>query len=1215
MSASTEKRSRILSLVFTDLANSTALKSERGDDAVESLIARHRACVTAVAADCGGRIIDWAGDGCFLTFETSSSAVLFALRLQQAHADEPDLPGVRIGIHMGEVTEITNDSGAPHIAGLAVDLASRISGLARPGQVLMSAAVYDSARQRIGVESLGKPILWQAHGTYAVKGFDKEIEIGEAGVEGIAPLSIPATGEKARLVRRAKQPMAVAGAHSRSIVRPRLALMCGLGAFILFAAGSLVYFVLMAGGTRENAPQAVLPPVNAPIRSLAVLPLDNLSNDPDQEYFADGMTEAITSELAKIKALRVVSRTSAMQFKDRVVSMREIGQQLGVEGVIEGSVQRDGDQVKIIVQLIHAPTDAHMWTSDYTDSSASILVLQSRIALAIADALQAELTGEERQRIEQARSVSPEAHDAYLLGIHFLDQLSGDGLRTSARYFEDATRLDPTFAEAWARLANSYRYLTGFGFAAPKEAFEKARAADLRALEIDPNLSLAREGFARTLWSFDYEFSRAEQLFRQVLDSDPNSATAHNSYALYLTAVGRRPEAIEHASKAVELDPDDPWTVRNAQMVFLYAGAPSRGHTKLEELIATRPDFTPAHVILVGSYAALGDLEKSVATAERWVDVSGRSATSLVALSDALARVGQTDRAAALLEEASDRAGEAASSRMSIAYAILGDFDRAFEWMDRSLESRDFGVFWFRTLPYRPDLLNNQNMIRFRTNDRFHSMIEQVGYPPLPPEHPGYAEEQAWFVRQKAAAEASAPIRSIAVLPFDNLRADPAEDYFADGMTEALISELAKIKNIKIISRTSVMQYKNVDDRTMPEIARELGVDSLVEGSVLKDGNQVRITAQLIRGATDEHLWSGSFTNSVENVLQLQSTLALEIAARINAAVTPQESARIATAKTVDPEAYGYYLQGRQFWNLRTPADLRQAKTLFERAIAVEPDFALAHVGLADAIIILAQSEWVPGNPSIEDAKRAVQRALDLDPQSGEAYAALAAIANTFDWNWSEAERAFEKSLELSPGYATGHQWFGVMRHAQGRTEEAITHFRKARELDPASPIIGIWLAQALARSGAADESLRVGLPLLETYGTNWRVVGGMVDVYARLGRYEDALQLMERVTDASAGYEATMKAQVLARMNRPDEARAVLDEALKSDSGDALRPLRVATVYAALGEIDEAFVWLERAFEGRDFFLIQIKNSEPLDALRADPRYKDLLRRIGLPE
>ena len=271
-----DEQSRVLTLVFTDLADSTALKTAHGDVAVGNLISRHREHVTRLAEECAGRIIDWAGDGCFLTFDTSSAAVMFALRLEQAHADESDLPGVRVGVHMGEVTEKPNPEGDelhPRIEGLAVDIAARISGLAKPGQVLMSSAVYSSARQRLGVDTFGQPIIWQAHGTYSLKGFDQPLDIGEAGLEGMAPLQAPEAGEKASPI----------GPPQRESSKSRALLPAGLLAFIAIALVLLVARSFLDIAPDTSSPAAAPPPETVRPDSVAVMYFENLTDpaDPD----------------------------------------------------------------------------------------------------------------------------------------------------------------------------------------------------------------------------------------------------------------------------------------------------------------------------------------------------------------------------------------------------------------------------------------------------------------------------------------------------------------------------------------------------------------------------------------------------------------------------------------------------------------------------------------------------------------------------------------------------------------------------------------------------------------------------------------------------------------------------------------------------------------------------------------------------------------------
>ncbi len=1215
----------MLTLVFTDLADSTALKGRHGDSAVDVLLVRHREHVERLAVECSGRIIDWAGDGCFLTFEISSAGVIFALRLQQVHAEEPDLPGVRVGIHQGEVTETpATGGGPPRVGGLTVDLASRICGLAKPGQLLMSSAVYNSARQRLGVDTFGQPVLWQTHGTYAIKGFDEPLDIGEAALEGLAPLEAPTSGDKAKLIRRAKHPAGHAKTRSSSASSPKRRRL-GITVAGIAAALALLGVAYYAGqsktksGIQTGAPAA--PDAVGPIKSLAVLPLGNFSKDPDQEYFADGMTEAITSELSKIKAIKVISRTSVMKYKNTEKTMPEIAAELKVDGLIEGSVQRDGDDVKITVKLIHGPSDTHVWTDFYTNTMTSVLMLQSEVALAIADALKVELTGVDRDRIARTRTVNPKAYDKYLLGIHFMDQVTGDGLRTSIRYFEEATRLDPNYAEAWARLSMSYRYLTTFGFGVPAEVFPKARAADTRALELDPDLPMVHEGLGRTLWTYDREWEQAESQFRRALELDPNYASGHNSYATYLVAMGRLGEAVAHAQTALELEADDPWVVRNAQFVFIYSGQPDRARAQLERTMEARPDFLPGILALTGTYGALGESEKAIAAGERWANLSNRSAGSLDLLALTLASSGQLERARAILDEASAKSEGPVAGRVLFvyalfAYALLGEMDTAFKWMETSVDSRDFGVFWFRVMPYRKDIANNPNMIRFRTDPRFHEIIDRMKYPPLPPEHPGYADEQAWLAKKKAAADANAPITKIAVLPFKNISGDPQQEYFVDGMTEALISELSKIKSIKVISRTSSMYYKDSDMKAQ-DIARELDVEGLIEGSAMKAGNEVRINATLVRGATQDNLWTQSYMESVENVLKVQAQVALAITTAIKAVVTPDERNRVNAAKMVNIEAYELYVQARHYWSLRSPDGIRRAGELFTKSLEIDPNFALGHVGLADTYSALSEYYLMPSAESLPLARQEAEKALALDPALGEAYATLAKIDMTENWDWKTAEAAFLKSIELSPNHPTAHQWYGGYLNSLGRHAEAADQLQQAYQLDPASPVIAAAYAQSFSYLGQNDESVKQHERIVGQFPDNSRVLLMAARAYLAVGRNEEALQAAERAVaadpdDVSAPFQMLV---CLARLGRTDEARRLLEENLSHAGSSTVPAVWVSRVYIALDDRESAFEWLNKACDVHDPFVWRLKFFPEFDALESDPRYQALLRRMNFPE
>lgn len=366
---------------------------------------RHREHVQSLASQTGGRIVDWAGDGCFLTFPTPSAAVRFALGVQFAHDKEQELPRVRIGIHIGEVSEQANPSGVgrPDVDGLAVGLASRIADLAEAGQILLSASAYEASRSRLEAQLEGWPVRWDTHGSYRLKGFEKPLEICEVGLEGQAPFRRPAASAKAAPATGETPDVSWrSGARQRSVL-----------VAIVAAAAVAVGAYVASQNSRMSASTSA---ASAPITSLAVLPFDNYSGDPDQDYFVEGMTEALISELAQIDSLRVISRTSVMPYRDTDKPAPQVARELGVEGLVEGSVYKGGDEIRITAQLIRGDTDEHLWAASYTESLENVLQLQARIALAISREIRASLTPAEAKRLATTRKTVPEAHTALLKG-------------------------------------------------------------------------------------------------------------------------------------------------------------------------------------------------------------------------------------------------------------------------------------------------------------------------------------------------------------------------------------------------------------------------------------------------------------------------------------------------------------------------------------------------------------------------------------------------------------------------------------------------------------------------------------------------------------------------------------------------------------------------------------------------------------------------------
>jgi TolB-like protein/DNA-binding winged helix-turn-helix (wHTH) protein/Tfp pilus assembly protein PilF len=471
----------------------------------------------------------------------------------------------------------------------------------------------------------------------------------------------------------------------------------------------------------------------------------------------------------------------------------------------------------------------------------------------------------------------------------------------------------------------------------------------------------------------------------------------------------------------------------------------------------------------------------------------------------------------------------------------------------------------------------------------------------------------AWYTREKPRPT----VLSIMVLPLANLSSDPEQEYFADGITDALIGDLAKISGLHVISRTSSMHYKGTK-KSLPEIARELKVDAVVEGTVQRSGDRVVIRAQLIHAATDVHLWVQDYEREMRDVLDLQSEIAQAIARQIRIRMTPDEEARLASTHPVRPKAFDLYLQGRYlYWNKRTEENLDKAIEHFQNAIKEDSSFAQAYTGLADCYNALG-TVMVSALPPIESrrlAEAAAKKALELDPALADAHTALAYV-NNYNWNWAAAEQGYKRALELNPNYANAHNFYANYLMSRGRIDEAIAASNRARELDPFSLAISSqrgFLLENARRYDEAIEQLRAVIAMDPNhYHAHW-VLG---HTYVAKGQFEEAIVAAQKAVDLSQRAPGALGMLGLAYGlgGHEAEARKVLNELLKLNEGRYVTPAALVNVYIGLGDKEQAFVWLEKAYEERSNFLAFLKVFPIVDPLRSDRRFDELTRRVGLP-
>jgi TolB-like protein/Tfp pilus assembly protein PilF len=453
------------------------------------------------------------------------------------------------------------------------------------------------------------------------------------------------------------------------------------------------------------------------------------------------------------------------------------------------------------------------------------------------------------------------------------------------------------------------------------------------------------------------------------------------------------------------------------------------------------------------------------------------------------------------------------------------------------------------------------------------------------------------------------------VLPLENLSGDASQNYFADGMTDELITDLAQISALRVISRTSVMVYKGAR-KPLPEIARELNVDAVVEGTVLRSGEQVRITAQLIEASTDKHLWSQSYEGELRDTLALQNRVASAIADQIRINLTPREQAALKNVKVVNPEAYESYLKGRYFWNKRTTDGLKAALAYFNQAIEEDPKYAQAYSGLADTYALLGDWQYavMPPKGAVPKAKVAAIKALELDSSLGEAHNSLAFVLDGFDWDFDSAGKEFQRAIELNPGYATAHHWYAWHLSLLGRFDEAIVEMRKAENLDPLSLIINADLAELLGLAHSYDESIRQSRKTIEMDPNFALAHNQLAQAYLQKHMYDEAVGEFQEAVKLSGDSPTCIAnlARAYVASGMRSEAVNLLGDLKKRSSPGYSNASEIAMIYASLGDRDQAMNWLEKGYDER--FNPGVLLRSGFDPLRSDPRFQNLVHRIGLP-
>jgi TolB-like protein/DNA-binding winged helix-turn-helix (wHTH) protein/Tfp pilus assembly protein PilF len=453
---------------------------------------------------------------------------------------------------------------------------------------------------------------------------------------------------------------------------------------------------------------------------------------------------------------------------------------------------------------------------------------------------------------------------------------------------------------------------------------------------------------------------------------------------------------------------------------------------------------------------------------------------------------------------------------------------------------------------------------------------------------------------------APAAIHSLAVLPLENLSGDKEQEYFADGMTDALTTDLAQIGSLRIISRTSAMHFKGSKE-TLPQIGRDLQVDAVVEGTVARGENRVRVTAQLVEASTDQHLWAKTYERDLKHVLSLQDEIAQDITEQVRVKLTPKERSLLMQVHSVDPDAYDAALRGWYWWNQFGPEGMRKARDYFQKAIAKDPSYALAYAGLAESFIGLSFGD-LPRNEAFTRAREAAAKALVLDPSLAEAHVALAHIKLLNGWDWAGTEAEYKQATAISPNYADAHRWYSFYLVTMGRLDEAMKEIERARDLDPFSAGITLWLGQVHYHARRYDDALRQDQRGLEMYPGNGEFYWAMADVYEQKKMFAEAFAARQQALSLARDPRITALGEAYKRSGYKGYL-------LKQAEFEQTRnPAYTAHIYALLNDEPRAMTALEGAYKERISDILFMRTAPELDSIRSSPRFRDLVRRIGFP-
>jgi len=945
---------KLTAILSADVEGYSRLMGEDEEATVRTITA-YREVMTTLIQQHRGKVVDSPGDNLLAEFASVVDAVQCAVAVQkEISARNTELPEnrkmwFRIGINLGDVIQ-----EGDRLYGDGVNIAARLEGLAEPGGICISKTAFDHIESKL-------PYGYDFIGEQTVKNIPKP-------VGAYRVLMDPRVTVKGKLEEEKPPPAR------------RTPILFGIAVVLVLAFAVGIWQFYMRRPSLETASVEKMAYQLPDKPSIAVLPFNNLSGDPEQEYFSDGLTEEIIAALSSVPKLFVIARNSTFAYKGKPVKIQQVSEELGIQYVLEGSVRKGGDKVRITAQLIDALTGKHLWANRYDRNLSDIFAVQDEITKNIITAMQVELTEGEEVKAASKGTNNLEAYLKYLQANELINKINPESNALAKKLAEEAIALDPDYAWAYYILGRSHMVDVWVGVSkSPKDSIAKAMKLLQKAIVLEDTYAEAH-GLLGFLYSMTKRHDKAIAQAEKAVSLNPNSAGAHFLVGKTLSFAGRWEESIPEYKKAIRLNPIPPnnclWS-------------------------------------LGLSYAYTEQYEEAIKWCEKAVHQEPN---------DLLARLMMT-----VVYSLSDRDKDAQAEAAEV-LRIQPKFT-----LDK----------FKKKLTYKREV----------DRERFLGALHKVGIPdkpPLPlPDKP-----------------------SIAVLPFDNLSGDPEQDYLSDGISESIISSLSKIPKMFVIARNSTFTYKGKPVKVQ-QVSRELGVRFVLEGSVQKAGDQLRVTAQLVDATTGNHLWSERYDRELKGIFALQDDVTKNIITALQIKLTEGDQARAFARGTDNLDAYLKCLQAYWYTHRLNPEGNALAKQLAEEAIALDPEYAVAYKELGRTHMV---DFWIGTSKSpkesIGKAIELMKESIALDDTYAEAHALLGYLFSTtkrYDMGIAEAEKA----VALAPNSADAHMRLGKTLSFAGRWEESIPEYKKALRLNPIPPNLYLYsLGISYAMTDQYDEAI-----------------------------------------------------------------------------------------------------------------------------------------------